>query len=629
MRIYAAVATVLLISTSVLATGDAPPLPGVSVPRGACAESTGETASAAASVAAAREALRAAEEALGAAGSGVVEQAQSTASGAPAAAATAAGAAREAARDALDALLADDAPDVLAAALLAEAEARLAFAAAALETASRLPAEAEAHAQATAADAMAAAGAILADAQAALEEGPGPINTETLGERVEEAAAGADAEIADEDAAARALARRLLLAPPIAVWTSWNDGEGSCLDADRLDGHDAQDFLDLIDAEAARRAAGDAELAAGLAAEADERRAGDAALDARTRRLEESGGDSSRLPTLGVGTAPRARGVTLEADSDLVIETGPRPTITRATGQCTSGVSSAIHATYRVAALFADGAEGHPSAGRLVQQSCLNWWGGNRVFVTLEWTRVDGAAAYRVYRQDSFVPNGSPQPYVDTTATTLTDWGVEFRNAPTRVPQRFLLGARISDDVSYVGGSLGVGTTAPREELDVMGDAKVEGRVQARVLNASSGVVAAPAGGGGGNVAMTVWTTTGANLVAGRVVELVDVRWGDAVFVDYAKTNLSKRVVGVLVSNPTYQLGMPNSRAPVALAGVAQVVVTGPVSPGDSLVTSHVPGVAKACPAGADCAGAVFARALTQHAATSPDGLIYVLVGSA
>lgn len=84
--------------------------------------------------------------------------------------------------------------------------------------------------------------------------------------------------------------REVLLATPIVVWTDRNMGPGSCLDADRLDGHGAEDFLDAIAAEAAARGAAleaeqDARLAADQA-EADARAAADAALGNRTGGLE-------------------------------------------------------------------------------------------------------------------------------------------------------------------------------------------------------------------------------------------------------------------------------------------------------------------------------------------------------
>lgn len=649
VRIHAAVATVLLISTSVLATGDPPALPEASLPRGACRETTRETASAADSVAAAREALREAEAALGGAGAEAVEQAVATGSEGPAVAAAAVDAAREAARAAIDALLADDAPDALTAALLAEAEARLALAGAALESASRLPAEAATHASATAAEAVASASGTLAAAQAALEQGPGPVTPETVGERLEGAAADADAAVADEDAAARALAWQLLVAPPFTVWTSLNDGDGSCLDADTLDGFEARDFLDLVDAEAAARvrgdaslasalgaeetarAAGDASLAAAVAAEAAARRAADASLDARARALESAQqvGAATRVPALGVGIDPRATGVTLAAETDLVISTGERPTITRVSHTCVSsgGLLGGGATNYRVTAIRADGTETHPSLEYPYSSICGAWGLWPYAVHVIQWTPVPGAVGYRVYKSGTPNVEGVALANAYSAGTTLYEYGTTF-SGPLRVPPRTLLGARISDDVSHVGPKLGVGTSTPREELEVVGDAEVRGFVRASAVNATRGVVASKQGDGGHHVAITAWTTSATPLASGRVVEISDVRWGDALFVDLTTTNMSRKVVGVLTWSPAVQLGIPNARASVAIAGVVQVMATGNVTAGDLLVSSHVPGVAKACPSGASCAGAAFAKALTPRFG-SGSGLIYALLGPA
>lgn len=78
-----------------------------------------------------------------------------------------------------------------------------------------------------------------------------------------------------------AAAREPLLAAPVVLWTSCTMGAGSGLDADTLDGREAQDFLDRITAEEAARRLADASLQEGLDAETAVRMAEDAVLHGR------------------------------------------------------------------------------------------------------------------------------------------------------------------------------------------------------------------------------------------------------------------------------------------------------------------------------------------------------------
>lgn len=92
---------------------------------------------------------------------------------------------------------------------------------------------------------------------------------------------------------APAAARPILLSGPIKVWTSWNMGPDSGLDADLLDGASGEEYFAATEKEAAARVAGDEALSVRidaaenvLAAESKVRAAADDALRARVEALE-------------------------------------------------------------------------------------------------------------------------------------------------------------------------------------------------------------------------------------------------------------------------------------------------------------------------------------------------------
>jgi hypothetical protein len=71
-----------------------------------------------------------------------------------------------------------------------------------------------------------------------------------------------------------------------------------------------------------------------------------------------------------------------------------------------------------------------------------------------------------------------------------------------------------------------------------------------------------------------------------------------------------ERVAGVISTNPAYLMNSGNLGLPVALRGKVPVQVVGPVSKGDSLVTSSTPGVAISVGRSREYAQAVFAKSL-------------------
>ncbi|MGB0651982.1 MAG: hypothetical protein ACPGQL_02180 [Thermoplasmatota archaeon] len=120
-------------------------------------------------------------------------------------------------------------------------------------------------------------------------------------------------------------ARTALMAGPATLWTSLNMGPGSGLDADLLDGYEAADFFDALDAETAARSAADdalqmqiddldaglrddlmAEEAARIAA--DDALAADVAADLAAEQAARVAGDADLQAALDDERAARAGG---------------------------------------------------------------------------------------------------------------------------------------------------------------------------------------------------------------------------------------------------------------------------------------------------------------------------------
>jgi hypothetical protein len=87
-----------------------------------------------------------------------------------------------------------------------------------------------------------------------------------------------------------------------------------------------------------------------------------------------------------------------------------------------------------------------------------------------------------------------------------------------------------------------------------------------------------------------------------------------------------ERVAGVISENPAYLMNSTSTGQPVALRGKVPVRVTGPVSKGDSLVTSATPGVAVSVGRDRSYAQAVFAKALEEYQGTDETVIIAVII---
>ena len=112
-----------------------------------------------------------------------------------------------------------------------------------------------------------------------------------------------------------------------------------------------------------------------------------------------------------------------------------------------------------------------------------------------------------------------------------------------------------------------------------------------------------------------------ADYEAGTVVKL-----GGSEEITMTLSHNDTEVFGVISTNPAYLMNKDAEGLPVALTGRVPVKVIGPVSKGDRLVSSDVPGVARSIGNDTYDARAVIGRAL-QNKQNSDDGVIEAVIG--
>ena len=145
-----------------------------------------------------------------------------------------------------------------------------------------------------------------------------------------------------------------------------------------------------------------------------------------------------------------------------------------------------------------------------------------------------------------------------------------------------------SSSISYNAGSVGIGTNAPSDALEVSGNLKVSGTGN---INATGTIT-------GGNIVakyqdVAEWVPSSEQLSAGTVVVLDSTKSNQ---VTSSTVSYDMRVAGVVSEQPGIALGEKGeSKVLVATTGRVRVKVDATRSPihiGDLLVTSDVPGVA-------------------------------------
>jgi len=125
------------------------------------------------------------------------------------------------------------------------------------------------------------------------------------------------------------------------------------------------------------------------------------------------------------------------------------------------------------------------------------------------------------------------------------------------------------------GGKVGIGTTNPTEKLEVTGNIKVSGNINAKYQDVAE------------------WVDSAEDLRAGTVV-ILDVKRPNHVMASTA--SYDTRVAGVISASPGITLGEhADGKVLVATTGRVKIKVSaknGPINIGDLLVTSNQPGVA-------------------------------------
>jgi hypothetical protein len=87
-----------------------------------------------------------------------------------------------------------------------------------------------------------------------------------------------------------------------------------------------------------------------------------------------------------------------------------------------------------------------------------------------------------------------------------------------------------------------------------------------------------------------------------------------------------ERVAGVISTDPAYLMNSGEPGLPLALRGKVPVRVAGPVTKGDSLITSTTPGVAVSVGRSREYAQAVFAKALESNNSNGEKVILAVIL---
>lgn len=384
-------------------------------------------------------------------------------------------------------------------------------------------------------------------------------------------------------------ARPALLAPPVRVWTSLNDGSASGLDADLLDGLES---AQLLRSDASGTLAGTLRVEGflGVGVERILER-----LDVGGNMvLRGAGARSYILHTDALGhldIAPRN-----DADTDW---DWPKRLQLQSDGDVSTGGSLGV--------------------GVSAPLDRLDVKGGAVV-------RGDGARSYLLTSDTTGSFTLAPR------ASNGSAWDLSRRIQLTPGGEFVVHGRRV-----------GLGVALPLDQLDVGGNVIVRGAgVRPYILHtdASGNLDVAPrndAGNGwdwprrlqlqpdgdvdvaghvyihGQHVGDVAEPVVGEGLGPGDVVVLDGFDADGKLRVKRSERAYDRAVVGVVSASPSLLLASPGD-APLAVAGIVPVKVAGRVAPGELLVTSAEPGHAMACGEPSRClAGVALGKALEAH----------------
>ena len=370
------------------------------------------------------------------------------------------------------------------------------------------------------------------------------------------------------------------------TWTSENDGHGSGLDADMLDGLHASDLLlpvenlsAIVEALEVALLGMLADLNASLAAEATLRQAGDRELANALAR--ESATRAAAITHLtGLLQLLDARATALEgglaneiaerqaADSALATLLGTHDHDGR---YYTKSQSDGRYLQVLGKAYDADRLDGLDSAVFLRRDTSGTLTG---TLATTGDVVVQGA----VYASNWLRTYGSTGWYSETYGGGWfmqdTTWIRAYNNKNV-----------------YTGGEVQAGTL--RSNGDIIANGHIYAHSSSHIGDIAEPTLAAPDVGAGDVVVMDGFTPEGK----------LKVRKADTAY--------STGVVGVVSTNPSITLAGLATDTPLAVTGIVPVKVVGPVAAGDLLTSSATPGHAMRCdPATVSCGGVVLGKAL-------------------
>jgi hypothetical protein len=205
------------------------------------------------------------------------------------------------------------------------------------------------------------------------------------------------------------------------------------------------------------------------------------------------------------------------------------------------------------------------------------------------------------------IPNGT---------SVQTTWQA-FGNSDPNNSHRIFFGTTTSSDTRIVSDATGTGTIQPmifivgtKESLRIgtVGNVTVPGNI---TVNSDNNTVAIINGGtnGVGNIGASgaTFNTVFAKATTAQYADLAEVYTSDqqypagtvVIFGGEAEVTQScnshdTRIAGVVSTDPAYLMNSTETGVPVALQGRVPCRVLGPVSQGDRVVSSHIPGVAQA-----------------------------------
>ena len=191
-------------------------------------------------------------------------------------------------------------------------------------------------------------------------------------------------------------------------------------------------------------------------------------------------------------------------------------------------------------------------------------------------------------------PNNAHRIFFGTVNSTDTRIVSDATGTANVRPMVFIVGAAEFLRIDPIYGNVGIGNSSPRHTLSVAGDLFVGN------ITTSSNAVANI-----GSVSNR-FRTVHAQATQAQYADLAEIYTSDQQYpggtvvvfggsaeVTQSHSSHDPRIAGVVSTDPAYLMNSTATGVPVALQGRVPCRVLGPVSKGDRVVSSHIPGVAQ------------------------------------